>query len=410
MARVGRTIRGFGEYKINSNSILSGGMSPPMITNSTTHGGVIIRHREYLRDIFATVEFTNTSFDLNPGITTTFPWLSQIAPSFEQYKMRGLVFEFKSTSADTVLSGAASTALGTVIMATQYNALDTPFTNKFEMENWEYSTSVKPSSNCYHPVECAPSQTPVSLLYIRTGEPIGDERLYDLGNFNIAVQGMQNTSGDQLATIGELWCTYEIELYKPKFVQDASTLSAIWTFGKQFGTGGPDPLWNGPTKTYPLGTLTGYPTISIRPPQKAYPQNSIFPSIYVIPNLRRIVFPQMLGKRLLITLNLFYDNDSFVFTAPTPILGDANGLKWVRWFDNMTYGENYSFGKQANGTHACYQACLEVTGNGDAGFEPYFEIGYFSWTGDAGIFWDSATLIVTEVCPEFGGPLFDHAI
>lgn len=227
-------IRGFGAYKIGNNSVLAGGMSPPMIVNSVRSGGMIVRHREYLRDITASNLFKGTTFTINPGLPETFPWLAQIAGSFEQYRMRGLLFEYKTTSSDTILSSATSTALGTVVMGTQYNVLDEPFDNKFEMENYEFSNSSKPSLSMIHPIECAKSQTPISLLYVRTPSTDtskGDPRLYDLAKFTIATVGMQgqfNTPQQNNAAIGELWCTYEVEFFKPVMNEDSSTQSALF--------------------------------------------------------------------------------------------------------------------------------------------------------------------------------------
>jgi len=135
-------ISGFGDYKVNENSLLTGGIAPPEVVNSVNDGGVIIRHREYLGDIPATIDFTITRYFINPGYTLTFPWLSHIATSFEQYKLRGMIFEFKSLSSDAVLSSATSSALGAVIMATQYDVLDTPFPNKFTMENYLFQIQI----------------------------------------------------------------------------------------------------------------------------------------------------------------------------------------------------------------------------------------------------------------------------
>lgn len=308
MARVGRTIRGFGDYSIKHNTIMSGGMSPPMITNSVVTGGVILRHREYLRDITAATDFTNLQFDVNPGINATFPWLSQIATSFEQYKFRGLVFEFKSMAADVVLSTAASTALGTVIMGTKYNVLEQPFTNKFEMENWEFTSSCKPSCNMMHPIECAASQTPVDMLYIRStnatqGAMAGDLRLYDLCNFNIAVQGMQNTGQDG-TSIGELWATYEVELYKPKLEEDINTSFA------HFDERG-NPQLGAPLNAFPFGNLNANPAGTV-----FYPANITHSTLpcYVVPdtsngqspstalNHGQLYIKDSIGKRLLFNL------------------------------------------------------------------------------------------------------------
>ena len=177
--------------------------------------GWIIRHREFIKDIEATSAFTLQSFDINPGLSTTFPWLSNVADAYEEYQMRGLVFEVKSLSSDAVLSASTSSALGSVMMATSYNSLNPDFINKQQMLNYEFANSSKPSVSFYHPVECKKNWTPVSELYVRTGSvPAGaDQRLYDLGKFQLATEGMQASSG----ICGELWATYEIELYKPRF-------------------------------------------------------------------------------------------------------------------------------------------------------------------------------------------------
>lgn len=208
-------ITGFGDYQVKNNSILRGGMSPPQVINSMNNGGYIVRHREYICDINASTDFTIQTFPINPGMAVTFPWLSQIAGSFEEYKWRGVLFEAKSLSSDAVLSTATSSALGAVIMATQYNCLSPPFTDKRSMENYEFASSAKPSISQIHPVECSSALTPLTKLYVRNGAipDNADQRLYDLGEFNIATQGMQSNTG----VVCELWVTYEVEFYKNKY-------------------------------------------------------------------------------------------------------------------------------------------------------------------------------------------------
>lgn len=205
-------VTGFGDYKVASNTILTG-TDPPVFASSGR--GTIIRHREFLQDI-TTASTANTfniqGFNINAALPGTFPWLSQIAQNFEQYCMRGMIFEFKTMSADALNS--TNTALGSVIMATQYNSLAAPFASKAAMENHEFCTSAKPSVSFMHPIECARGETPVSCLYTRTtAVPSGaDQRLYDLGTFYIATTGFQGTN----VNIGELWVTYDVELLKPQ--------------------------------------------------------------------------------------------------------------------------------------------------------------------------------------------------
>lgn len=208
-------VTGFGDYKVASNSIIKGGMSPPQIVNSIDTGSTIIRHREYLGDITATINFTNRQFIINPGMPNTFPWLSQIANSYEQYRLRGVLFEFNSTSSDAVLSTATSSALGTITMQTDYDVADPQPTTKRQMLNSLFSSSNKPSCSFIHPIECKKSLSAQNILYTRGANvPLGfDPRLYDFGHFNIATEGQQANGG----VLGELWVTYEIELFKQQF-------------------------------------------------------------------------------------------------------------------------------------------------------------------------------------------------
>lgn len=215
------TITGFGDYTIEQNSIMKGGLTPPQIVNTTEKGGFIIRHREYIQDIVSTTDFTINKFPLNPGQRKSFPWLSQIAANFDQYRWRGVLFEFKSTSSDAVLSSATSSALGSVSMATDYDVADADYQSKREMLNSLFANSNKPSCTFIHPIECKSSLTPMRLQYVRPGGfPANtDPRMYDLGNTFIATEGMQAAGG----VVGELWVTYEVEFYKQQVGSDALT-------------------------------------------------------------------------------------------------------------------------------------------------------------------------------------------
>lgn len=157
---------------------------------------------------------------INPGLPQTFPWLSQVADAYEEYRIKGMVFQFKSTAGEYVTNGggASNGGLGTVIMATNYNSAVHPaFLDKKSMENYEFAQSAPPTKNMIHAIEAKGAGTPVKTLYLRTGDPATgtDPRLYDLGSFCIATQGMVTDVG--VATIGELWVAYEVEFFKPKY-------------------------------------------------------------------------------------------------------------------------------------------------------------------------------------------------
>lgn len=215
-----KSITGYGDYNVRSNSLITGNEPARFSSNGR---GTIIQHREYLGNILSTTGFTVQSFPINAGLIGTFPWASAIAGQFEQYCISGMVFQYRTTSATSLTSGA-STAMGSVIMATSYDSVSPTFSTESQMLNHEYSTSCVPSKDAIHPIECARGETPVSCLYTRTGPvPTGaDPRLYDLGNFQIATIGQQN-AGD---VIGQLWCTYVIELLKPQLASSGVSPTA----------------------------------------------------------------------------------------------------------------------------------------------------------------------------------------
>jgi hypothetical protein len=158
------------------------------------------------------IAYTNQAIlPINPGLSSTFPWLAEIAANFEEYRILGMVFEYKTTSAASITSGT-NTAMGVVMMATQYNANNAPLADKQHLENYEFATSCVPSISALHPVECAPNLNALSELYIRTAPVTGqDLRLYDLGLFQCSTVGFQSAN-----IVGELWVTYEVEFFKPK--------------------------------------------------------------------------------------------------------------------------------------------------------------------------------------------------
>lgn len=213
-----RNITGYGAYQVKSNTIIGAGAhDPPMM-----HGAgscVRIRHREFIRDITSSSSantFNATSLAINPNIAAAFPWLANIAGNFQEWVPLGIVYEYRSTSSDALNS--TNTALGQVIMATQYNSnMPAPIKKQY-MENTDFVVSCKPSLSAMHAVECDPSMMVLPRLYIqKPTTAVNDLRFQNLGIFTIATDGMQGTS----VKVGELWVTYDILLCMP--IQDSTT-------------------------------------------------------------------------------------------------------------------------------------------------------------------------------------------
>ena len=207
---------------MNTNSLLAeatdgaNGSVIPMMTNSKTAN--IFRHREFIGNVRGTTaDFNLQTYDVNPGLDEVFPWGYALANCYTSYRLRGLVFEFVSLSSEYT----STPYMGYVAMGSQYNVLDPAFADRKTLLNSEYSCSTKPSKNLMHPIECSPAQLPFAQLMVRSGTPPtnSDKRLYDLCRFSIATGGQASTG-----IIGELWATYEIELYQPKLVAQLGSL------------------------------------------------------------------------------------------------------------------------------------------------------------------------------------------
>ena len=281
---------GKGAYQVKKNVFLQNENMPPII-NKDPSKGVLIRRTEYVTDIISSATpgaFNIQSFYINPGLSNTFSWLGAISSNWSEWVAEGIYFSFRSTSANALNS--TNTALGQVILACDYNASNPPFTSKQEMENYEGGISVKPSQNVNFFVECAKNRSVLTELYVRTGAvPSGqDQHFYDLGNFQIATNGMQAGS----ISVGELFVTYQIALRKPKMftalgnsnlwcASSSSTFSNASPFGSQIINDGNLTLtFTGNTITFPYSSVT----------QSYYVQILWFGTSTVVSNFATVTF------------------------------------------------------------------------------------------------------------------------
>ncbi len=277
-------LTGLGDYEENlivdadkpvTNSLLaaaSNGQYGSQVPVMHETGNMVrVTHREYLGDVYSsTTPFSLVSFNINPGLATTFPWLSPIAGQFTGWKPMGIVAEFVSEGSDY----ANVAGLGYVALASNYNALAAPYTNKRELLNSQFATAAKPSVTFQHWIECKDDNVPQEKLYVRSGAvSSGDLRLYDLSVLNLAVGG--NTASGVI--IGELWITYDIILMLPRATESLA-LGSDFYFGTSNGSSQSSDLFVGMTSyagtnlsltfgtniiTFPAG-LVGYYQVLVR--------------------------------------------------------------------------------------------------------------------------------------------------
>lgn len=194
------SIFGHGGYTVKHNSFMHTG--PPLFTGTDW---VTIRHREFIDDIVSSVGFQSSVYDLNPGLSSTFPWLSIVAAGFGMYEFSGVVAELESQSG--YISGA-NTEMGLVAAVTNYDVTDPKFTTMREVLAYQGATFAKPSDSFCHFIECARNKTILSEKYVRDkAVPLGeDPRFFDLGRLEVATEGMQ-TAG---LIVAKLWISYDV--------------------------------------------------------------------------------------------------------------------------------------------------------------------------------------------------------
>jgi len=201
-------------------------------------GTIVIRKREFINDLNGSNIFAWDAYAINPGLRTTFPWLSEIADRYESYIFRKLKFEY--------VPRMPSTYMGTIIMSVDYDANDTGPDTKAE----QLAYSGTRSGPIWAPlqIECPVEDLQkIKEKFTRPGYTINtnggpaDLKTYDVGNVFFSTAGCYNSSGTEFAAaIGELWVEYEVELKTPqldepgratRYTIDHTTVSTAAPFG-----------------------------------------------------------------------------------------------------------------------------------------------------------------------------------
>lgn len=186
-----------------SSSLVS--RTKPPVFRSRTARSTRITHRELIAQVSGTVAFTATQFAINPGMSSTFPWLSTQASSWEQYKFHRLAFCYESR--------CSSATNGTCILAPDYDAADTTPTSEVIASSYADTTEAVPWTTKF---SCA--LNPNSMLglaprkYVRT-EGLADNldvKTYDSGNMYLC------TTDGTATNWGKLYVEYDVELFVPQ--------------------------------------------------------------------------------------------------------------------------------------------------------------------------------------------------
>ncbi len=189
--------------------------APSFEQPSKSDGRIRIKHREYLGDISGSVAFAAVQFSVNPGLATSFPWLSTLASRFESYLFRRLRFIVETQK-------SASTN-GSVMMAIDYDASDQQPTSKVQLMSYHNAVRSAVWDECHFVGDQGDLKKFGVQRYIRSGNIAAnlDIKTYDVGNLFVATQGCADTSA-----VGELYVDYDVELMTPQFDISADAVAA----------------------------------------------------------------------------------------------------------------------------------------------------------------------------------------
>jgi hypothetical protein len=168
----------------------------------------VIEEDEYIGDVFGSVAFATTQYNVNIGQSATFPWASKIASLFEKYHFDMLEFYYRREVSEYATNGQS----GKVMLSFDYDASDPPPSSKQQVLDTVPHADAMP---------CAPTiklnintneMKSQDGWYVRTGaQPANtDIKTYDCGVLSVSTYGCANTTA-----VGELRVRYRCTLHVP---------------------------------------------------------------------------------------------------------------------------------------------------------------------------------------------------
>jgi len=173
-----------------------------------------IVHRELIASIVGSTNFTvgpPYAFSLNPGLGSTFPWLSSQASNWEEYRFNHLRFEY--------LTRCSSTTIGSVMMIPDYDAADPPPLSEQIACSYADVVECSPWKDSYCELEPSRLNGSTKRHFVRSFPlaPNLDIKTYDSGSLFVGT-----VDGAGATPWGKLFVSYDVELYIPQLTPNGS--------------------------------------------------------------------------------------------------------------------------------------------------------------------------------------------
>lgn len=239
--------------------------SAPAISRGGT--SVRIRHRELIGNVVGSVPFAVvTTLFMNPGLSSTFPWLSSQARGWEMFRFNSLRLKYMTrTSTSTV---------GSILMSADYDSADQPPLTEQTQATYMGTVEFAPWKDSTMQFNMAAMNRTLDRHYLRydAALPTGvDIKTYDPAVVYISAVDFAATG----TAAGKLWVEYDVTLYTPQFVAPPATSTTAKTNpasspsptapfgamplldGNQIANIGPGPAGQGPFPINLQNLITG---------------------------------------------------------------------------------------------------------------------------------------------------------
>jgi len=175
----------------------------PVVT--TKLNAVNIRHKELFGGVWGSVNFAVSTYNINPGNSALFPWLSQQASGWERYRFKRLVIRY--------VPRCSTATSGSVLISPDYDAADPVPTTEVQAASYADAKEGAPWQDITIVMSESSLAGGVSNKYVKVGA-LGsnlDVKTYDAGRLSIVTIDCASNG----APLGKLWVEYEIEFYTP---------------------------------------------------------------------------------------------------------------------------------------------------------------------------------------------------
>ncbi len=219
-----------------------------MITQTPKSCRVV--HRELIASVTGSVAFTvANTFELNPGVSATFPWLSLIAQGWEQYEFNSLVFHYVTRTGTNVP--------GSVMIVPDYDAADTAPADEATASSYQDAIEDAPWKDIRCALRKSSMNTSRMRHFVRQVALAAnlDVKTYDVGNLFVL------TTDGTAVSWGKLWVEYDVTFHIPQLPSAGSgpfggvitSTGASETAANPFGTA---PAVDGQAKGISMNALS----------------------------------------------------------------------------------------------------------------------------------------------------------